>query len=142
MTDLLEKQLPPSETRVLSPSPSPFTTINPTSLLLKLDFHILPILYLLLMIMFIDRANMGNVKIEGILEDLKMGGNDYNVALLIYTAPFVTLELPSALVLRRVEPRVWVGAIMGCWGEFSLVKGRRGLMNGGDRALYDRVWVG
>jgi hypothetical protein len=22
-----------------------------------------------------------------------------------------------------VEPRVWVGAIMGCWGEFSLVKG-------------------
>jgi hypothetical protein len=26
-------------------------------------------------------------------------------------------------VLRRVEPRVCVGVIMGCWGEFSLVKG-------------------
>jgi len=115
-----EKQSPLSETLVLSPSPS--TTINPTSLLLKLDRHILPILYLLLMIMFIDRADMGNVKIEGILEDLKMGGNDYNVALLIYTAPFFALELPSALVLRRVEPRVWVGVIMAGWGECSCVK--------------------
>jgi len=74
------------------------------------------------MIMFIDRADMGNVKIEGILEDLKMGGNDYNVALLIYTAPFFALELPSALVLRRVEPRVWVGVIMAGWGECSCVK--------------------
>jgi hypothetical protein len=117
----LRKQLPPSGAFVISPSPSPSTTINPPSLL-KLDLHILPILYLL-MIMFIDHPNMGNVKIEGILTDLKMGGNDYNVALLIYTAPFFALELLSALVLRRVEPRVWVGAIMGCWGEFSLVKG-------------------
>jgi len=74
------------------------------------------------MIMFIDRANMGNVKIEGILTDLKMGWNGYNVALLIYTAPFFALELPSALVLKGVEPRVWVGAIMGCWGEYSKIE--------------------
>jgi hypothetical protein len=122
MSDLLEKQLSPSETLILSSSLTPSTTINPSTLLLKLDLHILPILYVLLMIMFIDRANMGNVKIEGILEDLKMGGNDYNVALLIYTAPFFALELPSALVLRKVEPRVWVGGIMGCWGEFSSIE--------------------
>jgi hypothetical protein len=117
MSDLLKKQLPPSETLILSPSPS--KAINPSTFRLKLDLHILPILYFLLMIMFIDRANMGNVKIEGILEDLKMGGNDYNVALLVYTAPFFALELPSALMLRRVEPRAWVGAIMAGWGESS-----------------------
>jgi hypothetical protein len=122
MTDPFEKQLPPSEAFVLSPFPCPSTTINPTSLLLKLDLYIFHILPILLMIMFIDRANMGNVKIEGILTDLKMGWNGYNVALLIYTAPFFALELPSALVLRGVEPRVWVGAIMGRWGEYSKIE--------------------
>jgi len=86
-------------------------------LLLKLDFRIIPILYCLLVIMLIDRANIGNVRIEGILEDLQMKGNDYNVAILVYTVPFMLFELPSSLALRSFRPAVWISAIMFGWGE-------------------------
>jgi predicted permease len=86
-------------------------------LLLKLDFRIIPILYCLLVIMLIDRANIGNVRIEGILEDLKMKGNDYNVAILVYTVPFMLFELPSSLALRSFRPAVWISLIMFGWGE-------------------------
>jgi hypothetical protein len=86
-------------------------------LLLKLDLHIIPILYCLFVVMLIDRANIGNVKIEGILKDLHMVGNDYNIALLTYTVPFILFELPSTLALRRFRPRVWIGGIMFGWGK-------------------------
>lgn len=86
-------------------------------LLLKLDFRIIPILYCLLVIMLIDRANIGNVKIEGILEDLQMKGNNYNIAILVYTVPFMVFELPSSLALRSFRPAVWISLIMFGWGE-------------------------
>ena len=69
--------------------------------------------------MLIDRANIGNVKIEGILKDLNMVGNDYNIALLMHTVPFIVFELPSNLALRRLRPGTWVAGIMAGWGEFS-----------------------
>jgi MFS family permease len=74
--------------------------------------------------MLIDRANIGNVRIEGILEDLHMKGNDYNVAILVYTVPFMLFELPSSLALRSFRPAVWISLIMFGWGEsFPKVNG-------------------
>jgi hypothetical protein len=70
------------------------------ALLWKIDYHILPLLYLAYITTFIDRANIGNVKIEGMLTDLDMKGNDYNIALIVYAVPYILLELPSSLALR------------------------------------------
>jgi len=86
-------------------------------LLWKLDLRILPILSCLFVIMLIDRVNIGNVKIEGILKDLRMEGNDYNMSLVVYTVPFILFELPSSLMLRRVRPNIWISGIMFGWGK-------------------------
>jgi len=86
-------------------------------LLLKLDFRIIPILYCLLVLMLIDRSNIGNVKIEGMLKDLHMKGNEFNVAVLVYTIPMMLLELPSSLALRRFRPSVWVVWITFGYGK-------------------------
>jgi len=67
--------------------------------------------------MLIDRVNIGNVKIEGILKDLRMEGNDYNMSLVVYTVPFILFELPSSLMLRRVRPNIWISGIMFGWGK-------------------------
>ena len=88
------------------------------ALLRKLDLRILPLLFLAYITTFIDRANIGNVKIEGMLTDLEMKGNDYNMALIVYAVPFILLELPSNLALRRYQPRHYITFIMFGWGEF------------------------
>ncbi|KAM0184275.1 hypothetical protein ACHAPC_006036 [Botrytis cinerea] len=53
--------------------------VNPSiekSLLRKLDLHVvLPLMIL---------VNIGNAKIQGMTEELKMAGNDFNVALMIF----------------------------------------------------------
>lgn len=46
----------------------------------KVDIRLVPMLALLYLISHIDRANIGNAKIEGLEKSLGMTGTDYNVA--------------------------------------------------------------
>lgn len=50
------------------------------TLLRKVDWRLVPFLALLYLAAHIDRANIGNAKIEGLTEDLKMDGIQYNIA--------------------------------------------------------------
>lgn len=47
----------------------------------------MPILVILYLVAYIDKANIGNAKIEGMLPDLGMTGDQYNIALSIYFIP-------------------------------------------------------
>lgn len=49
-------------------------------LLWKVDIRLVPFLALLYLAAHIDRANIGNAKIEGLTEDLNMDGIQYNIA--------------------------------------------------------------
>lgn len=46
----------------------------------KIDLRIVPMLAVLYLFAHIDRANIGNAKIEGMLDDLGMSGIQYNIA--------------------------------------------------------------
>lgn len=48
----------------------------------------LAVLYL---ISHLDRANIGNAKIEGLAEDLKLSGVQWNIALSLFFVPYVLL---------------------------------------------------
>lgn len=50
----------------------------------------LAILYL---VSHLDRANIGNAKIAGLVEDLGMSGIQYNIALSLFFIPYVLLGL-------------------------------------------------
>lgn len=49
-----------------------FNHIDEKKLLRKMDLRLLPMLTLLYLLSFIDRGNIGNAKIEGLAEDLKL----------------------------------------------------------------------
>lgn len=87
-------------------------------LLWKLDIHVVPILMLLFLLAFLDRINIGNARLQGLEKDLNMKGHDYNIALLIFFIPYVLLEVPSNLVLKKFAPSWWLSGIMFGWGRF------------------------
>lgn len=47
-------------------------------ILRKMDLRIIPMLAVLYLLAFLDRGNVGNAKIEGLLEDLNLTGPQYN----------------------------------------------------------------
>lgn len=38
---------------------------------------------------FIDRSNIGNAKIDGLVKDLHLTGNKFNIALVVFYVPYV-----------------------------------------------------
>ncbi len=89
-------------------------------LLLKLDLHVLPMISLLYMLAFVDRINIGNARIQGLEKDLHMKGQDYNIALFVFFIPYILLEVPSNLLLKKIAPSTWLSFIMVCWGTLPI----------------------
>ncbi|KAF4443734.1 hypothetical protein F53441_11376 [Fusarium austroafricanum] len=83
----------------------------------KVDVRLVPMLALLYLICHIDRANIGNAKIEGMVEDLGMTGVQYNTILSIFFVPYVLLEVPSNILLKKFKrPSMYLGILTVCWG--------------------------
>ncbi|KAF7932666.1 uncharacterized protein EAE98_003965 [Botrytis deweyae] len=100
--------------------------INPSiekSLLKKLDLHVVLPLMILFVLAFLDRVNIGNAKIQGMTEELKMVGNDFNVALMVFFPSYILFEFPSNLILRRLPPSLWLTIIMTLWGIITVCQG-------------------
>lgn len=58
---------------------APIDPVAEKKLIRKIDFRLIPILWLLFLCAFIDRINIGNARIQGLEEDLGMVGSDYNM---------------------------------------------------------------
>lgn len=102
------------------------THIDPIAekkLLRKLDLRVLPPLFVLFLLAFLDRTNIGNAKIQGLTKDLNMVGPDYNIALFVFFIPYILLEVPSNLILKKLAPSTWLSAIMVLWGICTLGQG-------------------
>lgn len=84
------------------------------------DRVLVPLLGTMYLIMFLDRTNIANARIEGLEAGLNMPSNGYNVALSIFYVPFVLFEVPSNLILSlpAVKPRWYLGTMVLLLGEF------------------------
>ena len=102
----------------LTKSPEPIDPVAQKKLVRKCDWHVLPMISLLYLFAFIDRINIGNARIQGLEDDLQMTGNNYNVALLVFFVPYILLEVPSNILIKRIAPSTWLSFIMLCWGMY------------------------
>jgi fucose permease len=81
----------------------------------------LAILYL---VSHIDRANIGNAKIEGLVEDLNLTGVQWNIVLSVFFVPYVLLEVPSNILLKKFKrPSMYLGILVTAWGIIMTMMG-------------------
>ncbi|KAM0539825.1 hypothetical protein ACHAO7_011791, partial [Fusarium culmorum] len=66
--------------------------VNEKALLRKLDLRLLPAVGILYLLSFLDRSNVGNARIEGMIDDLHMSGNEYLTGLTLYFIGYVLFE--------------------------------------------------
>ncbi|EIT79221.1 permease of the major facilitator [Aspergillus oryzae 100-8] len=69
-----------------------------------------------------DRSNIGNAKIAGMVKELHMVGNDYNVAVTMFTVAYVIFGVPANLLVKKFGPRMLV-LYMFTWGLFVMGQG-------------------
>ncbi|RJE23921.1 MFS transporter [Aspergillus sclerotialis] len=89
----------------------------------KCDVHVVPILFVLFLLAFIDRINIGNARLQGLEDDLNMAGHQYNIALFVFFIPYILFEVPSNVILKKVKPSWWLSGIMFAWGIITVCQG-------------------
>jgi hypothetical protein len=60
---------------------------------------VVPWLFGLWLLAFIDRSNIGNARIDGLATDLKLNGNTFNIALAVFYVPYVAIRYGSMLIM-------------------------------------------
>ncbi|KIJ64455.1 hypothetical protein HYDPIDRAFT_90046 [Hydnomerulius pinastri MD-312] len=110
------------------------------ALLRKVDLRLLPVLTLLYLLSFLDRSNIGNAKIDGMLTDLGVPAPGYNTSLAIYFVGYILFEIPAnvpfwllsfsprgsylmELRLKHFNPQIWLPSLTLVWGIVSICQG-------------------
>jgi sugar phosphate permease len=86
------------------------------ALLRKIDLHLMVPLWIVFVFGFLDRINLGNVSILGILPELQMSGTDMTIAMQIFFVPYIISDIPSNIILKRFAPSTWISMLTFFWG--------------------------
>ncbi|KAF5679516.1 hypothetical protein FCIRC_6129 [Fusarium circinatum] len=116
-----------------------FSHLDEKKILRKMDMRLIPMLALLYLLSFLDRGNIGNAKIEGLQEDLKMSPDQYNWCLTVFFFTYAAFEVPSNLLLKKLRPSVWLPTIMIAWG---IVMTLMGIVRNYHGLLVARIFLG
>ncbi|KAF2681750.1 MFS general substrate transporter [Lentithecium fluviatile CBS 122367] len=116
-----------------------FAHLDEKAILRKMDLRLIPMLALLYLLSFLDRGNIGNAKIEGLVEDLGMTGPQYNWTLTVFFFTYAAFEVPSNLLLKKLRPSVWLPSIMVAWG---IVMTLMGIVQNFEGLLIARIFLG
>ncbi|KXS21761.1 MFS general substrate transporter [Gonapodya prolifera JEL478] len=113
-------------------APSASKLITPDveqALVRKIDIHVLPGVIWLLLLSYIDRSNLGNVKVTNkdtgrdIVTELHLSDVDWQLAISIFYIGFVFAEIPYTLLFKRAGPSRWLARIIVSWGITALCHG-------------------
>ncbi|WQF87621.1 Putative major facilitator superfamily, MFS transporter superfamily [Colletotrichum destructivum] len=108
------------DTPTSTPAPLEWTEDEEKAIRRKLDWHTVPLVTLLYLLCFLDRANIGNARIQGMAVDINLGGYRFNWALSVFYIVYLLVEVPSNIVLKRVGPRFYLPALVVGFGLVSL----------------------
>jgi ACS family tartrate transporter-like MFS transporter len=88
------------------------------SALRKVRWRLIPFLFLLYIVAYLDRVNVGFAAID-MDRDLRFSDTVYGLGSGIFFISYTLLEVPSNLMLARVGARLWIARIMFTWGALS-----------------------
>ncbi|XWW98103.1 hypothetical protein V2A60_006099 [Cordyceps javanica] len=89
----------------------------------KLDVIIFPVFFIVYMLSFLDRINISNAKIQGMVEELELTGHRFNVALFVYFVSYIVFEIPSNMLIRKLRPSLFISGLMFSWGIINMCMG-------------------
>ena len=98
--------------------PRPSQVDDVASALAKARRRLLPFLFLLYVVSYLDRVNVGFAALQ---MNAALGFSDvtYSLGASVFFLSYTLFEIPSNVILARVGPRLWIARIMITWGIVS-----------------------
>ena len=92
------------------------------ALVRKLKIRLLPFLFVLFVLAFIDRINLGFAALT-MNQELAITTQQFGFAAGIFFWGYFLFEIPSNLILQKIGARVWIARILITWGAIATLTG-------------------
>jgi ACS family tartrate transporter-like MFS transporter len=88
----------------------------------KVRRHLLPLLFLLYLVAYLDRINVGFAALT-MNRALALSSEQYGLLSGVFFWGYFLFEIPSNLILHRVGARTWIARILVSWGVVAVLTG-------------------
>ncbi len=85
----------------------------------KVSRRLIPLLFVLYVIAYLDRVNVGFAALQ-MNQDLGFSSTVYGFGSGIFFLGYFLFEIPSNLILERIGARVWIARIVITWGVIAV----------------------
>ncbi|KAJ7595847.1 major facilitator superfamily domain-containing protein [Mycena floridula] len=89
----------------------------------KLDIQLIPIALMIFFLSVLDRGNVANAMVAGLPQSLHLTSYDYSLALTITFIPYILIEIPSGLLMKRYGAPYLLCAMVTLGGLTTTVQG-------------------
>ncbi|CZR70050.1 related to nicotinamide mononucleotide permease [Phialocephala subalpina] len=100
---------------------SRFTKEEEEAVIRKLDWHLMPLIFVLYSLSVLDRSNLGNAKVAGMQNDIDIGGNRYSWLGTIFYISYILFQW-TQMGWKVFPPHRWVACAVFAWGIISSVQ--------------------
>ncbi|XP_006462957.1 hypothetical protein AGABI2DRAFT_224616 [Agaricus bisporus var. bisporus H97] len=108
----------------LAPLGSEERAVAEKKLLRKLDYRLLPTVFIIYVMNYIDRNGITTARLKGMQEDLGINDVQYATVIAILYATYCPAQIPSNMLLNYVKrPSLYIGACVVAWGMTSALTG-------------------
>ncbi|TVY71365.1 putative transporter [Lachnellula suecica] len=109
------------------------------TLLVKLDLYLAPVMTLIFLAAYLDRANIGNAASAGMTTDLNLKGNQLGNAVTLFYVLYVVFEVPCSIVMKKFHVGRMIPALMFCWAVVII---GTGFMKNASQLYASRLLLG
>jgi MFS transporter, ACS family, tartrate transporter len=88
----------------------------------KLKIRLLPLLFVLFVLAFIDRINLGFAALT-MNRELGITSQQFGFAAGVFFWGYFLFEVPSNLILHKIGARIWISRILITWGTIAMLTG-------------------
>ena len=88
----------------------------------KLQWRVLPFIFLLYVVAYLDRINIGFAALT-MNKELGISSQQFGLLVGTFFFGYFLFEIPSNLLLHRIGARIWIARILVTWGIIAMLTG-------------------
>jgi len=87
----------------------------------KLDWYLMPLIFILYSLSVLDRSNLGNARIAGLAKDIHLTGGQYDWLATVFYIAYI-LSQWATIGWKAFKPHCWIATVVFLWGLVSTLQ--------------------
>ncbi|WKT51797.1 hypothetical protein QSH57_002311 [Fusarium oxysporum f. sp. vasinfectum] len=96
-----------------------FSKETEAQLVRKIDLRLLPLVVTIYLFNYLDRNSITQARLYGLQEDTHVKGATYQTAISIFSAGYIMMQLPSTLIMTKMQPHIFLPGCIILWACVS-----------------------